>query len=50
MVARQTTQIIWQYGQLGVKGHKPRLLNYPDGVALDVFRDWRIQGAGPTAK
>ncbi len=41
VVDRQTKQIIWQYGQLGVKGHTPGLLNYPDGLDLDVFRDWR---------
>jgi hypothetical protein len=38
---RQTKQIIWQYGVKGVKGHQPGYLNYPDGVDLDVFRDWR---------
>jgi hypothetical protein len=26
-----------------VKGHKPGLLNYPDGVDIDVFRDWRVK-------
>jgi outer membrane protein assembly factor BamB len=41
VVDRKTKAIIWQYGELGVKGHKPGLLNYPDGVDLDVFRDWR---------
>jgi DNA-binding beta-propeller fold protein YncE len=38
---RQSKQIIWQYGVNGVKGHKPGYLNYPDGVDLDVYRDWR---------
>jgi len=41
VVDRKTKEIIWQYGQLGVKGHKPGLLNYPDGVDIDVFRDWK---------
>jgi len=41
VVDRKTKAIIWQYGELGVKGHKPGLLNYPDGVDIDVFRDWR---------
>jgi hypothetical protein len=41
VVDRQTKKIIWQYGQTGVKGHTPGLLNYPDGVDLDVFRDWK---------
>ncbi len=41
VVDRKTKQIIWQYGVTGVKGHKPGYLNYPDGVDIDVFRDWR---------
>ena len=41
VVDRKTKEIIWQYGVLGVKGHKPGYLNYPDGVDIDVFRDWR---------
>jgi DNA-binding beta-propeller fold protein YncE len=46
VVDRQTRKIIWQYGVLGVKGHKPGYLNYPDGVDIDVFRDWRPAAAG----
>lgn len=41
VVDRQTKAIIWQYGVKGVKGHKPGYLNYPDGVDIDVFRDWK---------
>jgi DNA-binding beta-propeller fold protein YncE len=41
VVDRQTRKIIWQYGVVGQKGHLPGLLNYPDGVDIDVFRDWR---------
>jgi DNA-binding beta-propeller fold protein YncE len=41
VVDRQTKAIIWQYGVVGTKGHAPGLLNYPDGVDLDVYRDWR---------
>jgi outer membrane protein assembly factor BamB len=41
VVDRKTKEIIWQYGQKGVKGYKPGLLNYPDGVDIDVFRDWK---------
>lgn len=41
VVDRQTKKIIWQYGEKGVKGYKPGLLNYPDGVDIDVFRDWK---------
>jgi hypothetical protein len=41
VVDRQTQAIIWQYGETGRKGHAPGLLNYPDGLDLDVFRDWK---------
>ncbi len=41
VVDRQTKAIIWQYGVVGTKGHTPGLLNYPDGVDLDLYRDWR---------
>jgi hypothetical protein len=34
--------ITWTYGVLGVKGHAPGYLNYPDGVDLDLYRDWKI--------
>ena len=34
-------RVIWQYGVKGQKGHRPGLLNYPDGLDLDVFRDWK---------
>ncbi|MCX7240935.1 MAG: PQQ-binding-like beta-propeller repeat protein [Burkholderiales bacterium] len=41
VVDRKTKAIIWQYGELGKKGFKPGFLNYPDGVDIDVFRDWK---------
>ena len=41
VIDRQTKAVIWQYGEKGQKGHAPGLLNYPDGVDLDVFRDWK---------
>ncbi len=41
VIDRQTKQIIWQYGSTDTKGHAPGFLNYPDGLDLDVFRDWR---------
>ncbi len=41
VVDRKTKAIIWQYGVLGVKGHLPGYLNYPDGVDLDLYRDWK---------
>jgi outer membrane protein assembly factor BamB len=45
VVDRQTKKIIWQYGVKNVKGHAPGYLNYPDGVDIDVFRDWRAPAA-----
>jgi hypothetical protein len=36
-----TRKLTWQYGEKGKKGFTPGLLNYPDGVDLDVFRDWK---------
>jgi hypothetical protein len=41
VVDRNSKDIIWQYGVLGVKGHAPGYLNYPDGVDIDIYRDWR---------
>ena len=41
VVDRKTKEIIWQYGEKGKKGYTQGLLNYPDGVDLDVFRDWK---------
>ena len=41
VIDRTTKDIIWQYGVTGVKGHEPGKLNYPDGVDIDVFRDWK---------
>lgn len=41
VIDRKTKAIIWQYGEKGKKGFAPGLLNYPDGVDLDVFRDWK---------
>lgn len=41
VIDRKTKEIIWQYGELGKKGFQPGLLNYPDGVDIDVFHDWK---------
>ncbi len=41
VIDRQTREIIWQYGITDRAGHAPGELNYPDGVDLDVFRDWK---------
>ena len=38
---RNTKQTIWHYGERGREDHAPGLLNYPDGVDIDVFRVWR---------
>jgi len=41
VIDRKTKDIIWQYGVTGAKGHQPGYLNYPDGLDIDVFRDWK---------
>jgi len=41
VIDRQTKAIIWQYGVTDTKGHAPGFFNYPDGVDIDVFHDWR---------
>lgn len=41
VIDRKTKKIIWQYGETGKKGFLPGLLHYPDGVDLDLFRDWK---------
>jgi len=41
VIDRVTKETIWQYGEKGKKGHTLGLLNYPDGVDIDVFRDWK---------
>ena len=38
---RQTKTIIWQYGVTDQAGYKPNFLFYPDGLDIDVFRDWK---------
>ena len=45
VIDRETKKFIWQYGKKGEKGFKPGLLNYPDGVDIDVFRDWKPKAA-----
>ena len=47
VVDRQTHDIIWQYGVMGTKGHAPGYLNYPDGIDLDVYRDWKHMTTKP---
>jgi outer membrane protein assembly factor BamB len=41
VIDRQSKQIVWQYGVTGVPGSAPGYLNTPDGLDLDVYRDWR---------
>jgi WD40 repeat protein len=40
VIDRATKAIVWQYGQTGVAGTAPGLLNWPDGVDVDMWRDW----------
>jgi hypothetical protein len=42
VIDRQTKAIIWQYGATDKGGHQPGFLFYPDGLDVDVFRDWRL--------
>lgn len=41
VIDRNTKQIIWQYGVTDQPGHQPGYLFYPDGLDIDVFRDWK---------
>jgi hypothetical protein len=41
VIDRVTKEIIWQYGVTDTPGHAPGYLFYPDGMDIDVFRDWK---------
>ena len=41
VIDRQSKGIIWQYGTTDQTGHQPGFLFYPDGLDIDVFRDWK---------
>ncbi|MDE2396183.1 MAG: PQQ-binding-like beta-propeller repeat protein [Burkholderiales bacterium] len=41
VIDRDTRKIIWQYGVTDQPGHLPGSLFYPDGLDVDVFRDWK---------
>jgi hypothetical protein len=41
VIDRETQKITWQYGVTDHKGSGPGELNNPDGIDIDVFRDWR---------
>jgi hypothetical protein len=41
VIDRATKEIVWQYGVTDRPGHAPGYLFEPDGMDIDVFRDWR---------
>jgi hypothetical protein len=41
VIDRATKVIVWQYGVTDTSGHLPGYLFFPDGLDLDVFRDWK---------
>ena len=41
VIDRATKAIVWQYGVTDTPGHAPGYLFYPDGMDIDVFRDWK---------
>ncbi len=41
VIDRNTKEITWQYGVTDKPGHAPGYLFYPDGMDIDVFRDWK---------
>jgi len=45
VIDRQTKKIIWQYGVTDQPGAEPGHLNNPDGIDIDLFRDWRASAA-----
>jgi DNA-binding beta-propeller fold protein YncE len=45
VIDRKTKAIVWQYGVTDKPGHAPGYLFYPDGLDLDVFRDWKAVAA-----
>ncbi len=47
VIDRQTKQIIWQYGVTDHAGSGPGQLNNPDGIDIDLYRDWRASLAAP---
>ena len=46
VIDRATKAIVWQYGITDTPGHAPGYLFYPDGMDIDVFRDWKGALAG----
>ena len=41
VIDRASKAIAWQYGVTDAPGHAPGYLFYPDGMDVDVFRDWK---------
>ena len=41
VIDRATKEIVWQYGVTDTPGHAPGYLNFPDGMDIDLFRDWK---------
>jgi DNA-binding beta-propeller fold protein YncE len=41
VIDRATKEIVWQYGVTDTPGHAPGCLFFPDGMDIDVFRDWK---------
>jgi outer membrane protein assembly factor BamB len=46
VIDRATKEIVWQYGATDSPGHAPGFLFFPDGMDIDVFRDWKGTLAG----
>jgi hypothetical protein len=46
VIDRKTKEIVWQYGVTDHPGHAHGFLNYPDGLDIDVFRDWKTVTGG----
>lgn len=45
VIDRATKEIVWQYGVTDKPGHAPGYLFFPDGMDIDVFRDWKAAAA-----
>jgi len=41
VIDRATKAIVWQYGVTDTPGHVQGYLFFPDGMDIDVFRDWK---------
>jgi DNA-binding beta-propeller fold protein YncE len=46
VIDRATKAIVWQYGVADTPGHAPGYLFFPDGMDIDLFRDWKAALAG----